>query len=235
MINPQLLVFLIGAIILLSIIVVSLVISYGASLKRLKKLQENEDALYKKTIEEEKNIVEQAQTDYQGIIKAADEKAKEILNQSAQINQTSEKELNDAVAGLAEKEKNEINARSQILLKQYEEQIAQINDNSINNLKNISEDIKTSVISHFDELKKLMSEQTFESKKAAEEKIKVEYDELEKELQNYKQKQLQEVDQKIYQIIFNVSKAAIGKGLSMDQHQELILDALERAKNEGGL
>jgi len=56
--------------------------------------------------------------------------------------------------------------------------------------------------------------------------------ETEKEIENYKKEKLKEVDQKIYQILGEVAKKTIGKTIDLSTHEELVIEALEKAKRE---
>ncbi len=231
-IDAKLYTFLVGGIILLSIVCVSLVVSYVTTVKRLRKLEKNEDDLYKKTIEEEKSIVERSQTEYQETLHQAQEKANEIVANAGQINNDSQKALTDAVNTLTEKEKQQVSELTQTFMKSYQAELSEINNNTINVLKSTSDDLIKSMTSNFEELKKSMSEETFKSHEVAEEKIKVEYDKLEQELHQYKEAQLKKLNDNIYKILLNVSKALLNKSINFEQHGDLIMEALEKAKKE---
>ena len=62
--------------------------------------------------------------------------------------------------------------------------------------------------------------------------LQVKYDEVNQEVEKYKQQRLSEVDQHISEIIGQVIKEATGKIISLNDQQQLLIDALERAKNE---
>ena len=87
--------------------------------------------------------------------------------------------------------------------------------------------------SSFEEYKKVVERQTFESEKIAQEKIKAKYDELDRELQIEKDEMLKKLNDDIYKILFNISKMVIGKSLDFSDHEELIIKALNEAKKEG--
>lgn len=53
-----------------------------------------------------------------------------------------------------------------------------------------------------------------------------------KALEEYKQQKFKEVDAEIYQIISDIAKKAIGRSIDMSTHEELVMEALERAKKE---
>jgi hypothetical protein len=234
-IDPRIFFTLLTVTMLLAIMLVSVVITYLNASKRLKRLEDNEDALYKKTIQEERDLAHRAQIDYQKTIEEAQARAKEIISQAQTINDNTKAIVSKAIQELSENEKKEVESKSRDLFTQYENEISKINSNNIQVFQNASREIQDKINAHFDELKKLMASQTVESHKAAEEKIKGEYEELEKELKKYKEEQFQKIDSNIYEILLKISKVAFGYGLNFQEHQGLIVEALERAKTEGDL
>jgi F0F1-type ATP synthase membrane subunit b/b' len=56
--------------------------------------------------------------------------------------------------------------------------------------------------------------------------------EVEKELENYKRKKMEEIDHKIYQMVQEISKEVLGKAISLSDHEDLVLEALEKAKEK---
>lgn len=55
---------------------------------------------------------------------------------------------------------------------------------------------------------------------------------IEKEIEKYKQSQLQQLDQSIKKIIQKVSQEVLNKSISVEDHEKLVIDALEKAKSE---
>lgn len=56
---------------------------------------------------------------------------------------------------------------------------------------------------------------------------------LEKELEAYKQNRLQQTDKIVAQIVQKASREIINKAISLEDHQSLVTDALEKAKKQG--
>ncbi|MDP2720505.1 MAG: hypothetical protein Q8O75_00995 [bacterium] len=48
----------------------------------------------------------------------------------------------------------------------------------------------------------------------------------------YQEQKIKEVDSKIYQILIAVAKKTMGKAIDVAQHEELVMEALEKAKKE---
>jgi len=56
---------------------------------------------------------------------------------------------------------------------------------------------------------------------------------MEQELDEYKKIRLQQADRTITQVIQEVSQEILNKSISLDDHQRLLIEALEKAKKEG--
>ena len=70
---------------------------------------------------------------------------------------------------------------------------------------------------------------------AATKSVSQKIDQTEKSIDNYKKEKLNEIDEKIFQIIEDVAKKTIGKSIDLSLHEELVVQALEKAKKENFL
>jgi hypothetical protein len=55
---------------------------------------------------------------------------------------------------------------------------------------------------------------------------------MEEELAVYKAERMKKVDEKIFEILRDVAAKAIGKALSLEDHEDIVVKALEDAKKE---
>ena len=74
--------------------------------------------------------------------------------------------------------------------------------------------------------------ETVETQHEVDEKIKKKYDEVAQELEEHKKKKMAELDSGIFEILARVTKKVLGESLNLEQHQTLVLNALEEAKEE---
>src|SRR4030042_4913980 len=65
-----------------------------------------------------------------------------------------------------------------------------------------------------------------------EEKLSQEIARVDKEVETHKQQKIKQLDTQIYQIISEVAKNTIGRSVDMSTHEELVMEALEKAKKE---
>ncbi len=77
-----------------------------------------------------------------------------------------------------------------------------------------------------------MKEEVIKAHIGVEEKIDTEYSQIKKEIADYKQHQIDTIRQSVKDIVSSVSQEVIAQTISTDDHEKLVIDALERAKKE---
>jgi len=209
-INPALYVFLIATIILLCIVLVAIVLSYIATIRRLNHLESEKESLYKKTLDEQHEA-----------ISAAQKKASEIVADATHIKTETEEALNSSISKL-----------SSDFLSAYQTEATKLKNDNINKYSNISKSISDIVTGNLEDLKKIIAQQTIDSQRVVEVKFKEEYQKLEEEMTEYKKERIQKINSNIYEILHNISRIAFGKGISLQEHEELIAKALEESERE---
>lgn len=214
----------------LSIVSTTLFLWATLSLKRtnqkIRDIKEQEE----KKWQELENL---AQKDYQEIIETANKKAQEIILRATQINHESTINLQNSVDRIVQNQNEALKEISLAFSSKHEEEVNEINKESIKLLTNVYKDIETSAKSDFAKYKEAVQKQTFEAETIAEERIKQEYEKLEIEIRELKEKRLQELNSNIDNMIQNISKDIIGKSLSLSDHEDLIIKALDQAKKDG--
>ncbi len=83
------------------------------------------------------------------------------------------------------------------------------------------------------ELSRDISGEMSKTYKSAEETLARIIKEAQKEIENYKREKMEEIDQKIYKILIEISRNVIGKAIDFSTHEELIIQALNQAKKDG--
>jgi hypothetical protein len=68
--------------------------------------------------------------------------------------------------------------------------------------------------------------------KMVEEKLGQELSRVDRQVEVYKQEKLKQVDSQIYQVINDVARATISRSVDISAHEELVMEALEKAKKE---
>lgn len=83
------------------------------------------------------------------------------------------------------------------------------------------------------DFKKALETETINIEKTVGEKIATRYEEVRKEIEEYKAKQIAASDQKINKVLAGVLQKLLSKTINVDEHQKLVIKALEEAKQDG--
>ena len=83
------------------------------------------------------------------------------------------------------------------------------------------------------DFKNALETETINIEKAVGQKIATRYDEVKQEVEDYKAKQITGVDQKINKVLLEIAQNLLGKTINARDHQELVIKALEEAKQNG--
>lgn len=115
----------------------------------------------------------------------------------------------------------------------YKEMLEELKRDNINIFKIMSKDIEKDTLDEVKDFKEILCRETLASQKIVEEKIEKEYAQAEEELKAYKEAKLRKIDDSIYEILKTISKIVLGKAIPLEEHEQLIIEALNRAKKEG--
>ena len=192
---------------------------------------EKEEAVNKQTIE----ILEKAQEEYGKTISEATQRAKEIVQKANQVKKLTEKSLVEALEELDIEQQALIEKTSQDILKKYRLKVNEAKIDTINQHNNVSNTLARYSQNTVDDYKTVFKKETVASQKSLEKRFDEEYKLLEEKLKAYEAEKLKVLDLKIIGVINDVVKTTIGKVISAEDHKDLIIQALENAKQKGRL
>jgi len=200
--------------------------------KTAEKLHDLEEANRKQISVEPVKLLEEAHHKSQEIIDQANKQANEILASSKVYENNSNQALKDKLAMLEKQQEGVFSKASEDMKVAYQNMITQIQEQDLNTLKSMTKDIESDVIADFKEFRDVLEKETINSEKIVKGKIDEEYLTMQKDLDEYKKKKYQKVDEDIYKILYRVSEMVLNQGISYDKHKELVIEALETAKKE---
>ena len=170
--------------------------------------------------------------DPQTIIRQAQEKAQRILdNAQHDARETISKASNylDINQNLVAKE---LQRASQIYAKKYEQILLATQDNIIKTIQTIPEDSKKVLLSEISTIRTLLSGQVQKAADEAKSLVTDAYKKAEQEVENYKNVRMREIDESIVMILKEVARKVLAKEISQEEHEKLVLKALEEAKRQ---
>lgn len=143
-----------------------------------------------------------------------------------------EKHLKDSLESSISEGKQEIQNITKDSLKNYQ-------DSLLENLKALQEDTKITKEKIFQEsskeiseLGKMVPQQLISLRQEIVATTQDKLKEAEKEIETYKSENLKSIDEGIYQILTEIAKKTLGKIIDTSTHEELVIQALEKAKKE---
>ena len=128
----------------------------------------------------------------------------------------------------ADKDKISISDQLQQVAKEQQEIYKQM-------LLNVSKNVESEALREINGLTQSLEKETIEVQKSIEEKLQVEYNRTASELDQYKINKLKEINLRLVDMISDISRTLIGKGLNSDEHTELVIRTLADAKKKYGL
>ena len=117
-----------------------------------------------------------------------------------------------------------LESTSEDLLNFYKDIMEKERKTTLNTFEKASDDIQTAVLKDVDEFKDTLHRETVEAR-----------EKVEKEMEDYRSRRMQEIDKKIYDIVYEVSSKVLGRSLSMADHEAVIFRILDDVKQKGGL
>lgn len=146
---------------------------------------------------------------------------------SKEINNTSTAQINEHNKALEQVREN-----TNKLILELNTQLQQLKNNNINILTNISKDIESNTSSQLGTYVKTLEEETVLSEKAIGKMANEEYKKVEDEIQTYKNEQFKKIDAKVTDLIKKLTAEIFEKSISPEEHKDLIIKTLEKAKTE---
>jgi F0F1-type ATP synthase membrane subunit b/b' len=197
---------------LLGLVLGVVVISYRKILERYYALQKKEAELRGLWAHEREKILEEAR-----------DKASQIIREAQVFTAQQSRSISLELENFSEAEKQT-----------YTKILQQIQAQSVAILGTVANEIKDTMKGDFKNLTAVFEKEIIASKdglkNALENQYKANYEEAKKEIENYKAARLREIDDSASQLISDFSLKVFGHAVTLEDHQNMIVQALEEAK-----
>lgn len=195
-----------------NILIISVVLYYFISIrnkeKKLDKEENEMDSNYH-------HVVDEALSKERKILDDATNQASQIITQSKYLTADNQKELNNAIKYVVSDIQKEGEMITRAFTSEYQSALKNMSTASLSQFQTIMTQLQTDLKQQIDEFHKSLLPR------------------VEQELDNYKKARMQEVDQATVKIIQKASQEIFNKTISMSDHQNAIIQSLEKAKKEG--
>lgn len=156
------------------------------------------------TIEQERNIIENAS-----------KQAEEILSNAKHISSDTRQTIDSALREMATEALKQAGISSNEIVVNQKNSLSQITNQSVSNFQNLTKQFEID-----------FQKQTQDFRNNI-------LNELQKEIENYKSKKLQDAVKTVNTIIQEVSEKVLNKSISTEDHQNLIIESLQKARKDG--
>jgi hypothetical protein len=215
---------------------VSLVIVIQDLFKLEKRMQtsEEENSSFRNALQQEADIVlTEANKRAMHVVDDANKKALDIINTTEVYNEASKNELQTSLDSITKAEKEQLSHVGNELLASYKQAISNVKTESNQVMQNVSKEIEKQAASELSTFTTTLRQESADYHKQMQSKLESAYNEAQKDAVLYKQMQMKKAEDEVIELIRFITESAIGKGLTLQQHQNLVLDALEEAKAQG--
>ncbi len=209
--------------------------------KEVEKKEEINDRGYNQIIqdalEKERKILEQAMTQGQQILEVTTNQANQLIAGAQFISKNSIETLNQTIQKM-EIEMQNIGSNSKITVNQAMQKIAvdlqkEALETSTDFIKNYDEALKQAVTHSLQDFQIISKGLEVNMQKQINDFNQILLTNLVKELDEYKKIRLKEAEQTITVVIQRASQEILGKLITLNDHQNLMIESLEKAKKEG--
>lgn len=196
----------------LDILVVIFIVYYFFSIrnreKRIETKENNIDSNYH-------HVVDEALSKERKILDDATNEADQIISGAKYLTKAQQDEINNTIKALIIKIQKEGDEIAKSFTSQYSQSLSNMSSESLSEFQKIMLSLQSDLQNQIKSFHETL------------------LPEIEKELQVYKQTRLNEIEQTVTGIIQKASQDIFNKSLSMNDHQNIIKESLEKAKKEG--
>lgn len=179
------------------------------------------------------NLLDTARVNAVKIIDDANNKAIDIVSKVTLSADGASENFRKDLANTSSVQIKEFEKAASDFTKSYFQILQDLKTKNVEVFQNISKDIEINTMEEIKDFKESMQKLTALSQKEVKKKIDVDYSTTKKEIEDYKKEELEKIDSEIYEFLERITKKVLGKALNLSEHEDLITESLEKAKQEG--
>lgn len=179
------------------------------------------------------HVLSEAERESEKIVRESVEKAQETLMDAQYIKDDLMQGIESSMRSIAEsaivsfqEETQKTHKRFLELFGDVQEQYKQETQKTVNALEQEAE-------GEMDEFRRALGQEIVDSQRRADVRADEAYQKVLGELEGYKQKKMAELDTQVKSMIDRVFREVLGRSLTSEDHEKLVVEALTRAKEDG--
>jgi vacuolar-type H+-ATPase subunit H len=189
-------------------------------------------------------VVDDALTKERKILEDAANEADQIISGATYINRETRENIHQALQVMVTDIQKEAADIAHNFMISYQNSLKQLANQSTTDFKNVAKDLEDDLQKQIKESRETLNQSLTDFQTVAKQlegelqsQIKDFHEkllpDLKKELEAYKQTRMEQTEQVVKHVIQKVSQDVLNKTISLDDHQNLIIESLEKAKKEG--
>lgn len=219
---------LVFAIFILGIGLVILAFFYASLFKRFRNLELEKDKQKKQVA----FLLEDSKDKGLKIIEDAALKAREIMQKTYLDDDKSKNVLQEDLKNITDFQEQAFKKTSEDFLAAYQQLLGEVKKENIKTAQNISKAIESETESQIQDFKGILEKETLDSQRQVAAKIEEEYKQVEVEIKAYRQERLNAMQEDIFKILKEIIREVLGKDISIKEHEDMVMAALNKAKEE---
>jgi F0F1-type ATP synthase membrane subunit b/b' len=215
------LIFVLAAI---SLVGIALAVSYSSLFIKYRKAREELVERQKKEAEFFQKTFEDARNQSLLILNQAQSSAKDIVGKAQTITNTNSQDLLKL-----------INENLNMQKSSYDQAFSIISENITKTFNAMPTDVKKQIELEVSKLAHTLELEMSTLKESLQEALKKPFEEAQKEAEVYKKERIKQFEERLFELLSSISKEVLRKELTREEHEKLVLDALNSKRTEGGI
>ena len=209
---------------ILGVVLGAVALSFRELIKKYYSLKEEYERQVTESQSSKELMTQEAKKMADQIVASAQAKALAIVNEVSTFSTKSKEEFN-----------LEIKKATQAQMANFESALEEVKNEASATFGNISKEVRNEVVGQIDLLKKAIHDEIESSQAKAKAAIDEGYKKVEVQILEYRDLRVKQIDERIMEMVSEIVLKATGKALNFDEHEDLVISALEEAKKENVL
>ena len=202
-------------------------------LKRLALSQQEGEQQKQEAYRQAKEMIDKTRREAVQMLEDAAKKSALLVGDMQMITDDTKRNMNESLTVLSNKQSEQLQRVSEEIVSSYKTLINRAEAELGNTLKQSLEASSEQASKTADQFQGTLAKELARYQQAVDTRFNEWHAAAQKQIDEYKQESMKKIESSIYQIIVQVSQQVIGKSLDLQQHQDLVMHALEEAKKDG--
>ena len=197
--------------------------------KNLLEVEENTSRL----LESESEALDQQYKDLLSHMQEAIVKARETLVNTEYVRDDFIRELENNLSKVGQELQNDLRKQSEAMTGEYKDMFDDMRKGYLKHSEDTVKAFEKVAEEKIDEFKSQLEEKTIQSEASADKNLTARYQQIAQELEEYRANQMAQIQANSLKILEDVTNRVLGKSINLLTHEQLVLEAIEQAKQDG--